>query len=286
MLLRFRLLPLAIEIEVDDPATAQRLRYVTNSVQQIGVPILETHRWRVRGTGPWSLEENGDRVGRYERADNLLFVLYQRCYGRLAEQLALGGWLSIHGGLARISGRRVLVVGQKGVGKTTLMMRLLADGRAVEGDEQVLVRDGIAVALPRAFHVKPGTAALIPELAGALRRAPRTALSDGTPIIGFDPTTAGFAASTAPGPIDLTVVLRRTGADADVRALSTVATLQAMIEHALPFEDARARTVSACATLLGAMEGFEVQVGDPAATAELIAGVARGTSRSAPDRLR
>jgi hypothetical protein len=270
--LRFRLLPFEVEIEVDDPVAGEQLRYLANSVEQRGIPTKGTHRWRVRGQGPWTLEEHGDHVGRYGRIDDLLFVLYRRCYGRLGEHLQLGGWVALHGGLVRVAGRRAVVVGQKGAGKTTLMMQLLVAGHAVEGDEQVLTRGGLAVALPRAFHVKPGTADLLPQLAPVLRRSPATALSDGTPIVAFDPVAAGFEAATSVAPIDVAVVLRRRdGSGAGVRPLTTVAAAEAVVAHALPYDDSRVHLLQACARLLATARGFEVRGGDLAATARQLA---------------
>ena len=60
---------------------------------------------------------------------------------------------------------RVLVVGPSGSGKTTLAARLLLDGADVQGDESVLVRRDASLAVPRALHLKPGYAPLLPELA-------------------------------------------------------------------------------------------------------------------------
>ncbi len=228
-----------------------------------------TQRFGVAGTGPWVLSQGGDRVAAFRDLESLLFVLYRRCYGRAGEHLALAGWQTVHGGLVTIDGRRVLVVGDKGAGKTTLMMRLLADGHAVEGDENALTRDGLAVALPRRFHVKPGTAALVPELSDALADAPRTHLSDGTPIIGFDPTEAGLGAATRLAPVEVAVVLRSDAAEPrGWRPLSTVEAVQAAVTHAVATTDSRPALLAACAALLGQARGVELARADPAQMAE------------------
>jgi hypothetical protein len=263
-------LALHVEVTVEDPVALDRLAYVSNQVDQPeddALRVRVAHRLHVAGTGPWELAHEGDLVGRYHDLESVLYVLYQRCYGRAVEQLALAGWQSLHGGLATVGERRVLVVGDKGAGKTTLMLRLLADGHAVEGDESVLTRNGLAVALPRRFHVKPGTAAMVPELAGAMAEAPRAHLSDGTPIVGFDPVVAGFPAATRLAPVDLAVVLRP-GAEGEGgwHALSTIDTVRAVVERALPTTDSRPALLAACAALLGHVPGVALDRGELAAT--------------------
>jgi hypothetical protein len=251
-----------VEIEVDDEPTAARLAYVANSVGQSDIPRLATLRWRVDGAGPWTLFEQGDRVTTFHRFDDLLFVLYQRSYGRLNEHLALGGWLGLHGGLVTIDGRRVVLVGAKGAGKTTLMLHLLTDGWAVEGDEMVLARDGLAVALPRRFHVKPGTADLVAGLSDALDASPRTSLSDGTAIVGLDPADLGRPMATRPGPVDAAVILTANHAGAaGAEAISTVDLVAGVIDHVHPGSDSRPALFAALAALLGQAQGLRLDVG-------------------------
>src|SRR4051794_28900757 len=128
------------------------------------MPSTEALSYAVRGHGPFEVTEDGDRVGRYDTVDDVVYVIHGRAYARVLDHLRLTGWLGFHGGLVAFGERRVVVLGEKGTGKTTLMLRLLHDGCSVEGDEMVLPRDGRAVSLPRPFHVKPGTRVLVPEV--------------------------------------------------------------------------------------------------------------------------
>ena len=247
---------------MDDDATASRLAYVANSVDQSAVPVISTLRWRVARAGPWRLLEQGDRVADFDRFDDLLYVLYQRVYGRLMEHLALGGWLGLHGGLVTVAGQRVAILGDKGAGKTTLMLRLLLDGHDVEGDELILTRRGLAVALPRRFHVKPGTAELLPEVSAALAASPRTALDDATPIIGLDPADLGRPTATRPAPVDAAVVLRAAHRrPASVRAVPTVDLLARLLDHTHPTSESRSQLLATVVALLGQARGFEADAG-------------------------
>lgn len=69
-------------------------------------------------------------------------------------------------------GRRVLVAGTSGAGKTTLTLALAAAGFAPLADDAVLVsqrgRAATIVGLPRPFHLGPRTAAAFPGLAAHL----------------------------------------------------------------------------------------------------------------------
>lgn len=82
---------------------------------------------------------------------------------RLSHQMK--DYVKIHAACGSVDGRRFLLVGEKGAGKTTLITRLLFDGIAVHGDERVLVRGPEVIPIPRRFHLKEGTIPLVPELA-------------------------------------------------------------------------------------------------------------------------
>jgi energy-coupling factor transporter ATP-binding protein EcfA2 len=96
----------------------------------------------------------------------------------------------VHGATALIEGRRVLLIGRKGCGKTTLTLHLAINGHPVEGDEHLLVRPDNVVARPRTLRVKPGTLALIPGLAELTAGAPFLENWDGTPIWALNPAFA------------------------------------------------------------------------------------------------
>ena len=64
----------------------------------------------------------------------------------------------IHAASLRRDGRRILLVGPKGGGKTTLTLHLIRAGYAIEGDENVFVTADGVVARPRALRVKQSAA--------------------------------------------------------------------------------------------------------------------------------
>jgi len=259
--LRFQLLELAVDITAEDDRLASKLAYLTVSAAS-DLSTDEHVGYHVSGTGPYVLATDGGEPEGAQTPDDVLFLVYRDCYGRLMRRMQTAGWLAIHGGLVWVAGRRLLVIGQKGAGKTTLMLRLLHDGHRVEGDELVFTREGLAMALPRLFHLKPGTETLIPELAGRLEEAPFTLLTDGGRITGFDPTVAGFDWRIDSGPIDGVVVLRA-GHDGptSTRPLSSVDLALHVLDHAFPASPSRPDTLRACAQLVADIDGTELVAG-------------------------
>jgi hypothetical protein len=81
------------------------------------------------------------------------------------------GLFHLHGAaVVSPNGRRVLIPGTGGAGKTTLALALVRAGWSYLSDDAVLLRDGspAVIGLPREFHVAPATAAAMPEMAAHL----------------------------------------------------------------------------------------------------------------------
>ncbi len=100
--------------------------------------------------------------------------------------------IRIHAGCGELDGRRFLVAGDKGAGKTTLMVRLLFEGFRVIGDELVLVRDRRAIPFPRRFHIKQESMNLLPELNSLFASLPYNMTSYGHKMFSFTPQDAGY----------------------------------------------------------------------------------------------
>ncbi len=108
---------------------------------------------------------------------------------------ALGGItdrIRIHAGCGEWEGRRFIVAGDKGVGKTTLMLRLLYGGFRVMNDELVLIRDGKALPFPRRFHIKQESTRLLTFMRGLIDTLPYNWTSYGHKMYSFTPRDAGL----------------------------------------------------------------------------------------------
>lgn len=268
--LSFQLLLYRVEIDVDDTETADKLRYLVNGAVQ-DVEPRGVLRYRVRRGPPREVYEEGTRVATVATLDDVLYVLYRSCHRRALHHLTVSGWVQLHAGLASVAGRRFLAVGAKGAGKTTLMARLLHDGHAVDGDELVLTREGVAIAFPRAFHLKAGTERVVPELAGTLATLPSTSTSDGAMIRAFDPARHGFGWRIRPGTVHAVFFLDGGRADqAFLRPLTAVEAVRRLIDQALPAGEPIERRVAACARVVGDLAAFELGVGPVGDTAGLV----------------
>jgi len=98
----------------------------------------------------------------------------------------------IHAGCGEYNGKRFLMVGDKGAGKTTLMTRLLFEGMHIEGDELVLIRDGKTVPFPRRFHIKKSSLNLLPQIRAITDTLPYIKKDDEPELYSFAPSNAGF----------------------------------------------------------------------------------------------
>jgi hypothetical protein len=129
--------------------------------------------------------------------DHLLNRAHQLLRDLLTAETA--GCPVIHGASIVVNGKRILLMAEKGVGKTTLSVKCLAAGFAVEGDEHVVVRSGDVVARPRTLRVKQGSISVVPELAQQIQDSPRIAEWNGDLIYSLVPRLAGQPWTIRPG---------------------------------------------------------------------------------------
>jgi energy-coupling factor transporter ATP-binding protein EcfA2 len=97
----------------------------------------------------------------------------------------------VHGATVVIEGQRLLLVGHKGCGKSTLALYLAMAGHEVEGDEHLIVREHEVIARPRTLRVKEGSLSLVAGLPSSIWRAPAVQNWDGSLIRAIDPDVGG-----------------------------------------------------------------------------------------------
>ncbi len=117
---------------------------------------------------------------------NLQWLIHKEALKDVTESIR------IHAGCGELHGRRFLVAGDKGAGKTTLMVRLLFEGFRALGDELILIRDGKATPFPRRFHIKQDSVKLLPELQELFDLLPYNQTDHGHKMYSFSPQDAGY----------------------------------------------------------------------------------------------
>lgn len=138
-------------------------------------------------------------------ADHLLATLHGLIF---ADVLASEpGAPLVHGATVVVKGRRLLLVGNKTCGKTTLALHLAAEGYRVEGDEHLVIGPDRVIARPRTLRVKPGTLSLVSGLPTSVWDAPHIENWDGTLIRALRPDIAGQGWIIEAGSLDAIVLL-------------------------------------------------------------------------------
>jgi hypothetical protein len=170
----------------------------------------------------------------------------------------------IHAASLRRNGRRMLLVGPKGGGKTTLSLRLLQEGYEIEGDENVFITPEGVAARPRALRVKETTALLFAPVAEALRGAAYYESAQGVRTYNLDPRKAGAAFwRIERGSVDAAILIRPNhNGCSSLRPITTLTLIRDVIaESAFP-ETERGRAVRDITKMLVSARGFDLYLGD------------------------
>ncbi|MCP5159233.1 MAG: hypothetical protein H6975_07390 [Gammaproteobacteria bacterium] len=256
----FQLLSCRVEIRHEDPALANTLRYLAGNAQQT-LRLCKILRYEIQGSGPYLLLEEGDFLEAVGTREDVLHVIYTRVYRRMLERFVLAGWTVLHGAVAKIGDHRLLLLGHKGVGKTSLATRLLYSGHCIEGDEIALERSSQVIALPRLFHLKPGIERQVPELEPVIGQLP-TQPSGAIDILALDPTVLGFDWRIDAGPIDTLIwIIANHGGQTRLEPCAPFEMIRYILESSLGWGETRDVLVAA-ASRLGRNGGYTLILGN------------------------
>jgi GTPase SAR1 family protein len=170
----------------------------------------------------------------------------------------------IHAASLRRGCRRILLVGPKGVGKTTLTLRLIQEGYDIEGDENVFVTPGGVVARPRGLKVKQSTIKVLPHLTETLAAAAYYQVGSSQPIYNLDPRQAGASSwRIEHGRVNVVMLLRPNHGDcSSLRPLSPLDLVRSVIKESAFPKTQRAEALSAIVQVISNAKGFELALGD------------------------
>ena len=155
MITQFDILGIKIQIVTNCKELYRRLQHIKVRAEQ-DTPFSGDCLIKVpKMNGRYVIVEEGETLISSTDAEWVTLYVNELVNFRLAHHMR--NLLKIHAACGSFNGRRFLLAGEKGAGKTTLITRLLFEGAAVHGDENVLVREEEVIALPRNFHLKDGT---------------------------------------------------------------------------------------------------------------------------------
>jgi len=170
----------------------------------------------------------------------------------------------IHAALLRRGGKRILVAGSRGAGKTTLALRLMRSGYELEGDEHVFLEADGAIARPRACRVKERSLGQLPDLAEIITASPAYTDVRGGRIFNVDPVKVGGRPwRIEKGPVDSVVVLQPNhGGYSSLRPMPAMMAAQVLMSEIGMRETDRGVSIGAVAALVNRAGCFDLSLGD------------------------
>jgi hypothetical protein len=169
----------------------------------------------------------------------------------------------LHAASLRRSGRRVVIAGREGAGKTTLALRLVQAGYELEGDEHVFLEDDGVIARPRACRVKEASLPLIPFAAQAIAASPCYVDFYGHRTFNVDPRVIGGSWRIEKGGADCIIVLQPNhGGYSSLRRMQPLALSQALISEFGLRAAGRGAAIGAIARLVSASKGYDLSLGE------------------------
>jgi len=251
-----------VTVGIADDATEPPL---SDAVPFVEHPFDATRRQRydvTRNRTGYAVAEEGDEAAAGMTSQAVCDAVLARSLRRAVELASLKGWVRVRGALLDLDGSRILLVGPRGAGKTVLALRLALGGAVFQGDDSVLVHQGLTLAVPCLPILRPGAEELLPPLAGASAVAwPADGLAR------LDPR----AALEAPwrlriARVDHVVVLERSGQDAICVASTPAHVLPDLAGALAPVTESRPVLLRALTAMLSGARCHRLSVGDPRET--------------------
>jgi hypothetical protein len=251
-------------VQASDRAVSDLIGYLACTPEIVGPPPremliqIENFRGRLRVVKDGASVK--EVLGALEALDFVHVLLFQQSIGDRPHAAVL------HAACLRRNGHRLLLVGAKGAGKSTLALRLVDAGYEIEGDENVFVLPDRVVARPRACRVKEASLGYLPaEMAEAIVTASHLRTFDGERIFNVDPRVFGCSWRIEEGKADFVFVLRPNhGGYSSIRPMQPSAMVEFLVSEIAWREDGRGGSVAALAALASHAKAYDLSLGDHA----------------------
>jgi hypothetical protein len=169
----------------------------------------------------------------------------------------------IHGGCMRLGEHRLIAVGSKGAGKTTLMLKCLLKGFAIEGDEHVVIKPDGVLARPRTLRVKAKSIDLLPELKSQILNSPKTLDWDGGAIFAFSPQLTEHIWSIKNGHANAILILKPNhGGLSSLKPIGASSLFDNLLEQVYLPISGKGRALATLHSLTRRTKAFELRIGN------------------------
>lgn len=259
-MLTFRLLDTRVSLSSNLPELEESLSELAAHPRQEGKILAQFRVEILKSDRGWLYRENQGDILCSRRLDWLTVYVHQRINRLGADRHA--GDLLIHAASGTLQGKRFLLAGDRGVGKTTFITRLLFEGAEAHGDDLVLLRGSSITPFPRKFHIKPGTQQMLPQLkAGGKNR--RFYPSGSSSFFFFDPRQSGRPWNCLPGGVDAVFHLRPNhGGKTRLRQCKKYLLAAELLRHVENYSDRNRERLPDLFAMLNQAECFELDLGD------------------------
>jgi hypothetical protein len=171
----------------------------------------------------------------------------------------------LHAACLRRDGRRLLLAGSKGAGKSTLTLQLIRAGYEIEGDEHVFLESAGVIVRPRGCRISEAALPYLADMADIIAAAPCYNEYTSDRIFNLDPRAFGSSWRIEPGRVDHVFVLRPNhGGYSSIRPIRSSALVQFLMSETGWRETDRGISVANIAALAGCAKAFDVSLGDHA----------------------
>ena len=205
--LSVRILDLEVVVRTEDPRIAKTLDIVRQTARH-RFPAARSIEYEITAVdGGFEITEEGALLATAPYPIDVLMVVDGHVYAPALAPYVGAPAALLYATCARVGGTRLLLVGDRDARRAALLLQLLFDGAAVEGDWHVLLHEGLVTTVARAFRLAQESVDALPEAAALVAGRPFVRDGLGRVIWSFDPAAAGFEWELDSEPVDAIVVV-------------------------------------------------------------------------------
>ena len=258
----YQVLGCRVVIATDVPELAERVRDLAVSPEEDLEPAGEIEiELLQREDGFFEIRRGGRLCDRSRDIDAVIAQLEAVVTRAAVERM--GEWTRLHAGCVVVGGARILVSGDKGAGKTTTLLKLLLRGRDVLCDENILLRGGEALPVPRKFHLRDGTISLMRELAPIAATLRKYHVHQLAPFHFFDPSDLGRPWKLSRAPVDAVLFIEAArGERSTITPLAKTELVLRLLLQAPDLDDRASRQIREIATFVAGARPLLLHLGD------------------------